>query len=70
MAEYGDSIEVRVNSLLVKWPLNKFLFMFSYLSQDYDLYEQIGKGGFASVYRGVCKINGMVVAVKMVTFCA
>jgi serine/threonine protein kinase len=34
--------------------------------KDYELYEQIGKGGFASVHRAICKANGIPVAIKMV----
>jgi serine/threonine protein kinase len=30
------------------------------------LYEQIGKGGFASVHRAICKANRIPVAIKMV----
>nr|SVE84168.1 EOG090X03P9 [Daphnia pulex] len=34
--------------------------------EDYELYEQIGKGGFASVHRAICKANGIPVAIKMI----
>jgi len=34
--------------------------------EDYEFFEQIGKGGFASVHRGLCRINGVVVAIKMI----
>nr|SVE85404.1 EOG090X03P9 [Daphnia pulicaria] len=34
--------------------------------EDYELYEQIGKGGFASVHRAICKGNGIPVAIKMI----
>nr|CAG4643105.1 EOG090X03P9 [Ilyocryptus agilis] len=33
---------------------------------DYEFYEQIGKGGFATVHRGKCRINGIPVAIKMI----
>lgn len=34
--------------------------------EDYAIKEQIGKGGFASVYRAVSKHNGLEVAVKII----
>ncbi|XP_057374397.2 serine/threonine-protein kinase PLK4-like [Daphnia carinata] len=34
--------------------------------EDYEFYEQVGKGGFASVHRAVCKTNGVAVAIKMI----
>nr|SVE86661.1 EOG090X03P9 [Daphnia similis] len=36
--------------------------------EDYEFYEQVGKGGFASVHRAICKTNGVPVAIKMVFF--
>nr|SVE80651.1 EOG090X03P9 [Daphnia magna] len=34
--------------------------------EDYEFYEQVGKGGFASVHRAICKTNGIPVAIKMI----
>nr|SVE75033.1 EOG090X03P9 [Daphnia dolichocephala] len=34
--------------------------------EDYEFYEQVGKGGFASVHRAICRRNGTVVAIKMI----
>lgn len=34
--------------------------------KDYNVYEQLGKGGFAQVYRAQVKQTGQEVAIKMV----
>ncbi|XP_058177593.1 serine/threonine-protein kinase PLK4 [Anopheles ziemanni] len=34
--------------------------------EDYEVYEILGKGGFASVYRGKCLRTGVFVAIKMI----
>ena len=34
--------------------------------RDYNVYEQLGKGGFATVYRAISKDNSAEVAIKMV----
>lgn len=34
--------------------------------KDYNVYEQLGQGGFAQVYRAQVKENGKEVAIKMV----
>jgi polo-like kinase 4 len=36
--------------------------------QQYDVYELLGKGGFAVVYRAMCKRSGLEVAIKMVSY--
>ena len=33
---------------------------------DFHVYEGIGRGGFASVHRGVAKATGRQVAIKMI----
>ena len=38
------------------------------LSQDYDVLDLLGKGGFACVYRARSKRNGQEVAIKMVSW--
>ncbi|XP_058062594.1 serine/threonine-protein kinase PLK4 [Anopheles bellator] len=35
--------------------------------QDYEVYELLGKGGFAHVYRGKCLRTGIFVAIKMIS---
>ena len=34
--------------------------------QDYEIHELIGKGGFAMVFSGTCKLNNQKVAIKVV----
>ncbi|XP_055594774.1 serine/threonine-protein kinase PLK4 [Uranotaenia lowii] len=34
--------------------------------EDYEVYELLGKGGFASVYRAKCQRTGLCVAIKMI----
>ncbi|KXJ68237.1 hypothetical protein RP20_CCG004887 [Aedes albopictus] len=34
--------------------------------EDYEVYEILGKGGFASVYRAKCLVTGTFVAIKMI----
>lgn len=36
--------------------------------KDYNVYEQLGKGGFAQVYRAQVKQTGQEVAIKMVRY--
>jgi serine/threonine protein kinase len=36
--------------------------------KDYNVYEQLGQGGFAQVYRAQVKETSKEVAIKMVTF--
>lgn len=36
--------------------------------QDFEVYELLGKGGFASVYRAKCLRTGILVAIKMVSY--
>jgi serine/threonine protein kinase len=35
--------------------------------KDYNVYEQLGQGGFAQVYRAQVKENAKEVAIKMVS---
>ena len=35
--------------------------------KDYNVYEQLGQGGFAQVYRAQVKESGKEVAIKMVS---
>lgn len=35
--------------------------------KDYNVYEQLGQGGFAQVYRAQVKENSKEVAIKMVS---
>lgn len=34
--------------------------------KDYNILEQIGRGGFAVVHRAKCLMTGRIVAIKMV----
>ena len=34
--------------------------------RDYNVYEQLGKGGFATVHRAISKDNSAEIAIKMV----
>ena len=34
--------------------------------KDYNVFEQLGKGGFAQVYRAQCKATNEEVAIKMI----
>lgn len=36
------------------------------LQNDYEIQEQIGRGGFATVYKGTRKSDGAVVAIKKI----
>ena len=38
--------------------------------RDYNVYEQLGKGGFATVHRAISKDNSAEVAIKMVKNCS
>lgn len=42
-----------------------FLFLLL-LTQDYDIQDELGKGGFAVVYRAQCRKSGFAVAIKKV----
>lgn len=35
--------------------------------EDFEVFELLGKGGFASVYRAKCCRTGILVAIKMVS---
>ncbi|ERL89652.1 hypothetical protein D910_07017 [Dendroctonus ponderosae] len=41
-------------------------YSFSDKIEDYEVHELLGKGGFASVYRAMCRKTGIDVAIKMI----
>ena len=61
---YGDSIEVCSSLYQLFYLVNEF--NLHHVTQDYEVLDLLGKGGFATVFRAKSKRNHQEVAIKKV----
>lgn len=60
--QWSERIEVSSATYVVEF---RFVYL-RLLDQGYKLVQELGKGGFATVYQARCLSNGQDVAIKMV----
>lgn len=65
MNDYSERIEVRRVELCAGISV-VYNFSTNYFSQDYEIIQVLGKGGFATVYKARCLTRSQDVAIKMV----